>query len=165
MMTVGSSPAALKMEAVRDVVVVLPCVRHRDARAQAHQFGQHFRAGNDGDAPGARGLTSGLSSPTAEERTTTCGVPRFSAAWPMRISAPSARSWRTVAPSAMSEPCTLYPRFSSTSAMPAHARSADADHVYGLDFGIHPRVLLWKDIQAFRSRARARISSATASAA
>ena len=36
---------------------------HRDARAQAHQFGQHFRAGNDGDAPGARGHDLGIVIP------------------------------------------------------------------------------------------------------
>ena len=49
----------------------------------------------------------------------------------------------------------------------AHARAADTDHVYGFDFGIHSNIRPCgrRVFQAFLSRARARISSATLSAA
>ena len=52
----------------------------RDAGFEAHQFGQHFGAAHDRQDSGARASTSsGLSSLTAEETTTTCASPRFSA--------------------------------------------------------------------------------------
>ena len=49
MTKVGSRPAAARTEAVRLVVVVLPCVAgDGDAVFEAHEFGQHQGAGDDG---------------------------------------------------------------------------------------------------------------------
>ena len=70
---VGSSPAAFSTVATIEVVVVFPWLpgdRHRVL--QAHQLGEHLRAGDDRDLPlPARRRTSGLSLRTAEEMTTT----------------------------------------------------------------------------------------------
>ena len=56
MMKVGSSPAAPRMDAVRLVVVVLPCVPF----AKAHDFCQHHGAGDNGNMAGDGSLNFGI---------------------------------------------------------------------------------------------------------
>ncbi len=63
-------------------------------------------------------ISSGLVFLIAVETTTTSASPRLSALWPTWTSMPLARRRWTLALSAWSEPCTLWPRLCSTSAMP-----------------------------------------------
>jgi hypothetical protein len=51
-------------------------------------------------------FTSGLSGFTAVEVTTTWAPPRLRASWPMATGMPASRRRLTLAPSAMSLPCT-----------------------------------------------------------
>ena len=105
MMTVGSRPAVSKMEAVRDVVVVLPWVpamatpwRRRISSASISARGMMAMLRRRAST------TSGLSSAMAVDLTSTCTLPTFSAAWPTAMRAPRLRRCLTTAESLMSEP-------------------------------------------------------------
>ena len=95
---VGSMPASSKMPASRDVVVVLPwepatatpCfIRISSASISAR--------GITGIPRFLAAMTSGLSSLTAEDRTTTCAPSTFEASWPFCTVTPSSTSRWVVA--------------------------------------------------------------------
>ena len=107
-MIVGSKPPASRTRAVIEVVVVLPC-----EPATAMPYFIRISSASI-SARGMTGMrlsrafsTSTLSSRTADEMTTTSAFLRFSARWPMAISAPRRSSRRVASFSWRSEPETL----------------------------------------------------------
>ena len=62
--------------------------------------------------------SSGLPGLIADEITTTWASARFSACWPMKTFAPFCSSRRVIGLARRSEPCTVKPWSSSTSAIP-----------------------------------------------
>ena len=119
LITVGSRCAASSTQAIRLVVVVLPCVPPTATDHFSRISSASISARRTTGIRRARAAaTSGLSRFTAVETTTTCAAPRLAASWPIATGIPASRRRSTLADSAMSLPCTEYPRVCSTSAMP-----------------------------------------------
>jgi hypothetical protein len=107
LITVGSMPAASSSAAHMDVVVVLPCVPPTAIAHLSRISSASISARRTTGSSRLRASAiSGLLGFTAEEKTTTCASPRFSARWPTATGMPSAASRLTLALSAWSEPCT-----------------------------------------------------------
>ena len=107
LITVGSSRAASSTAATRLVVVVLPCVPPIaiDQRSRISSASISARR-TTGISRVRAATTSGLSRRTAVEVTTTRASRRLAASWPTITGMPAPRSRCTLAPSAMSLPCT-----------------------------------------------------------
>ena len=104
---VGSSPPSASTLATSEVVVVLPC-----APAMATPYLSRISSASI-SARGMTGMTlalaaatSGLVGGTADETTTTCALPMFDAAWPMKTVPPRARIRRMDSDSCRSDPLT-----------------------------------------------------------
>ena len=105
--TVGSNPPPSSKAATIVVVVVLPWVpamamfdfnRISSANISARRtMGRPFRRAAS---------NSGLPGLIADEITTTCAAPMFSARWPSNIFAPSFRRRSVIGVVLRSEPCT-----------------------------------------------------------
>ena len=117
--TVGSMPPASSSAATIEVVVVLPCVpatatfdfsRISSASISARRTTGRFCA--------RAASSSGLPGLIAEEITTTLAPSRFSAFCPTKTVAPFASSRSVIGLALASDPCTVKPWFSSTSAIP-----------------------------------------------
>ena len=119
LITVGSRCAASSTQAIRLVVVVLPCVPPTAIDHFSRISSASISARRTTGISRARAAaTSGLSRFTAVETTTTWASRRLPASWPMATGIPASRSRSTLADSEMSLPWTLYPSVCSTSAMP-----------------------------------------------
>ncbi len=91
-----------------DVVVVLPCEPATATPYFMRMSSASISArGMTGMRLSRAFITSTLSSRTADEMTTTSALLRFSARWPMAISAPRRSRRRVASFSARSEPETL----------------------------------------------------------
>ena len=127
---VGSRPPAASTLATRLVVVVLPCVPAMAMPCFSRISSASITArGTTGTRRARAARTSGLLCDTAVDTTTASAPAMCSAAWPSETLAPSCVSRRVAALLATSDPLTLYPSVSSTSAMPLIPRAADADEV------------------------------------
>src|SRR5581483_6141793 len=119
--TVGSRPASRSTAATRDVVVVFPCVPATAIPYFIRMSSASISArGMTGIFSSRARTTSGFANVTAEEMTRTSMSSATCAAscGPMWIAAPIVASRRVVSPATRSEPETVYPSVSSTSAMP-----------------------------------------------
>jgi hypothetical protein len=117
--TVGSSPAWPNTAAIMAVVLVLPCEPATATPSLTRISSPSISARGMTGMPRARAASSsGLSGRTALETTTTSADSTWAALWPRPMRPPRAASRRVTSPSFRSDPETLYPRFSSTSAMP-----------------------------------------------
>ena len=107
MTKVGSSPPSASTDAMRLVVVVLPCVPATAMPCFRRISSASISARGTTGMPCARAATtSGLSVATAVDTTTASAPAMFAAACPSVIAAPSRASRRVTALSARSEPDT-----------------------------------------------------------
>ncbi len=117
--TVGSKSPASSRAATMVVVVVLPWVPATATLYLSRISSASISARRTTGMPCARAASSsGLPGLMAEEITTTSAPSMFSARWPSKIVAPMPASRSVILLALRSEPCTEYPWFSSTSAMP-----------------------------------------------
>ena len=108
MTKVGSRPPSASTLAIRLVVVVFPCVPATAMPCFSRMSSASISARGTTGMPFSRAATTSLFMPsTALDTTTTSARPRFVAACPIDICAPSSVSRRVAGPLAMSEPLTL----------------------------------------------------------
>ena len=107
------------MVAIIELVQVLPCVPATATVDRPPARWPSIRArGQIGMPRRIASTTSGLVSGIAEETTTTSGVPRFSARWPMATGTPARLECARVARLLQVAAGDASPRSASTSAMP-----------------------------------------------